>query len=224
MCGRFAVGAPEAEAWEEWLGLSERPPLPEPSWNVAPTATVAILRVEGGARRLDLARWGLVPHWWRRPLAEMKASTFNARSEDAAHKPMFRDAWRRGRCLVPALGYYEWSGAKGAKTPWFVTLKTNAPGICLAGLWAQAEIEGAALLSVTILTCEAGAATRHLHPRCPVILEEADWPRWLTPGSEARDLMRAPPDDRVDYWPVDRAVGNTRNDGPGLIARAAPEL
>ncbi|MEO0622943.1 MAG: SOS response-associated peptidase [Pseudomonadota bacterium] len=221
MCGRFAVGDPEVDLWEGWLEISgaatagPEPIWPEPNWNVAPTQIAAILVANEG-RRMVTARWGLIPRWWRKPLSEMKASTFNARSEEASQKPMFRDAWRVGRCLVPALGYYEWSGKKGAKTPWFVTLERNTPGICFAGLWAEATVDGALLRSFTILTCAAGKATQHLHPRSPVILDEQDWEEWLSAeGSEPP--MSAPPDGRVRVHEVDARVGNVRNNGPELI-------
>ena len=217
MCGRFAVGDPDPAVWAEWLGLNAPAELAPPSWNVAPTSRVAVVRAENGARRLDRARWGLIPHWWKKPLAEMKASTFNARSEEAFQKPMFRDAWKHGRCLIPALGYFEWSGKKGAKTPWFVSLRRNTPGLCFAGLWAEPRIEGTPLLTATILTCAAGKATKHLHPRTPVILAEEDWRAWLAPGPAPEGLMRAPPDDRVTATEVGLAVGNTRNDGPEMI-------
>ena len=159
-----------------------------------------------------------MPHWWAKPLAEFRATTFNARSEEAASKPMFRDAWQRGRCLVPAIGYFEWAGQPGAKQAFFITLEGNAPGFCMAGLWAQAKVDGETLLSFTVLTCPAGDATRHLHPRSPVILPEADWASWLTPGSDSAGLMRPAPDDRVVLTEVGPAVGNVRNNGPDLIA------
>lgn len=223
MCGRFVIGDPKRELWEEWLGAAMPDPMPGPSWNVAPTQDAVILRrARDGARRAEVARWGLIPHWWKKPLSEMKASTFNARSEEASEKPMFRAAWAGARCLVPALGYYEWTGKAGAKQPWFVTLKTNAPGVTFAGLFARAEIEGETLLTFTILTTAAGEATRHLHPRTPVILTEGAWERWLdpeTPDADLRAMMRPPEDDRVEHWPVDRAVGNTRNDGAHLVER-----
>ncbi|MGF1501710.1 MAG: SOS response-associated peptidase [Paracoccaceae bacterium] len=224
MCGRFAVGEPDAEAWADWLGVAADSPMPRASWNVAPTQPVAIVRADEAGRRLDLARWGLVPRWWKKPLADMKAATFNARSEEAAEKPMFRDAWARARCLVPALGYYEWTGAKGDKTPWFVTLENNRPGICFAGLWAEARIDGEPLLSATILTCAAGEGTRHLHPRSPVILAEEDWPRWLDPEASVQDLMRPPAPERLRVWQVDRAVGRVQNDGPALVERVGLDL
>lgn len=222
MCGRFAVGDPKGTdwaGWADWLGIDRDSPWPAPSWNVAPTQIAAIVGQGGKGHGVALARWGLVPHWWTKPLAEFRATTFNARSEEAAEKPMFRDAWRRGRCLVPCIGYYEWSGrGGGAKRPFLIGLGSNAPGFCLAGLWAQARIGGETVLSFTVLTCAAGAATRHLHPRSPVVLAEADWDLWLTPGSDAADLMRPAPDERVRLVEVGPEVGNVRNDGPELIA------
>ena len=232
MCGRFAVGDTQGDTggdtgggdWADWLGIDRDSPWPAPSWNVAPTSKAAIVGEGKRGRGLVQARWGLVPHWWKKPLSEFSATTFNARSEEAAAKPMFRDAWRRGRCLVPAIGYYEWSGDAGSKRAFFITLTGNAPGFCMAGLWAQAEVGGAGLLSFTVLTCPAGAATRHLHPRSPVILTEADWERWLTPKSDAADLMRPAADDRVDVREVGPAVGNVRNDGPQLIEPAGLDI
>ncbi len=218
MCGRFAVGDPRRPDWADWLGVDRDSPWPEPSWNVAPTQTVGIVGQGKCGRSVALARWGLVPHWWTKPLSEFRATTFNARAEEAPEKPMFRDAWRRGRCLVPVIGFYEWSGKAGSKRPYFITLRGNAPGFCLAGLWAQATVDGEKLLSFTVLTCAAGQATRHLHPRSPVVLGEADWDRWLTPGSGAAELMRPAPDSRIVLTEVSNAVGNVRNDGPELIA------
>ena len=221
MCGRFAVGDTRGEDWADWLGIDRDSPWPDPSWNVAPTQTAGIVGQGRERRGLALARWGLVPHWWKKPLAEFRATTFNARSEEAASKPMFRDAWRKGRCLVPTIGYYEWSGKAGAKRAYFITRQGNAPGFCMAGLWARAVIEGEPLFSFTVLTCAAGPATRHLHPRSPVVLDETDWDRWLDPEAEAMDLMRPIAEARTQVAEVGPAVGNVRSHGPELIAPIA---
>lgn len=217
MCGRFAVGDTRGEDWADWLGIDRDSAWPDPSWNVAPTQTAGIVGQGRERRGLALARWGLVPHWWKKPLAEFRATTFNARSEEAAEKPMFRDAWRKGRCLVPTIGYYEWSGKAGAKRAFFITRQGNTPGFCMAGLWARAVIDGENLLSFTVLTCAAGEATRHLHPRSPVVLDEAEWDRWLDPEAAAADLMHPIADDRARVIEVDPAVGNVRSQGPELI-------
>lgn len=222
--------APRPDWTEDWVasGDETRAPLlpvipagdwPRPSWNVAPTQHAAIVVSDetGVARRKVLsARWGLVPRWWRKSLAELKASTFNARSEEAAGKPMFRDACAQTRCLVPALGYYEWTGKARAKTPWFVSPQSNRPGLCFAGLWAEAVVDGQTIRSFTILTTAANDATAHLHPRAPVVVAEDDWEAWLTGGAGAH-LMRPLDATRTEVREVHRDVGNVRNDRPDLI-------
>lgn len=231
MCGRFAIGETQGTDWRDWLLVEPEVDWPPPGWpsarwNVAPTDPVGIVRLRSGGdggRVAEVARWGLVPHWWKKPLSEFRAATFNARGEEAASKPAFRDAWAARRCLVPAIGYYEWTGPKGAKTPWFVTMRRNTPGILFAGLWATARIGEDRLLSCTILTTAAGAATRHLHPRSPVVLTEAQAQGWLDGSADPAALMRPIPDDRVELWPVDRRVGQVRNDGPDLIERVGLE-
>ncbi len=227
MCGRFAVGDPDRAVWAEWLGTEGEGPWAPPNWNVAPTQEAAIVTDErgpGGGRVQRLARWGLVPRWWKKPLGELKASTFNARSEEAAGKPMFRDAWARARCLVPALGYYEWTGKPGAKRAYFVTLQGNAPGVAFAGLWAEARVEGERVVSFTILTCPAGPGTDHLHPRAPVILDPSDWAGWLERRAEPGGLMRAPAAGRVSVREVDPRVGRVSENGPGLLEPVGLDL
>lgn len=224
MCGRFAVGDTDGTDWADWLAVDPEfgwpvDDWPAANWNVAPTQRVGFVRLDGGRRRADIGRWGLVPHWWRKPLSEFKATTFNARSEEASAKPMFRDAWARRRCIVPAIGYYEWTGKKGAKTPWFVTTRRNTPGLWFAGLWAVATIDAEPMTSCTILTTAAGGATAHLHPRSPVILSDEGAETWLTGEGDPAALMHAPEDAMVDVWEVDGAVGKVQNNGAGLIER-----
>jgi putative SOS response-associated peptidase YedK len=56
-------------------------------------------------------RWGLLPSWWKKPLSELPA-TFNARAETVAEKPMFRSAFKARQHVIPAPGFYEWTGPK----------------------------------------------------------------------------------------------------------------
>jgi putative SOS response-associated peptidase YedK len=78
-----------------------------------------------GKRELVPMRWGLVPSWWSKPLKEMKAATFNARAETAADKPIFREAFKRSRCLIPASGYYEWQDTPDGKQPYYFTRRDD---------------------------------------------------------------------------------------------------
>ena len=60
-------------------------------------------------------RWGLIPGW--KTTAKEMPSTFNARAEMVAEKPMFRSAFKRTRCIVSASGYYEGRPVEGGKQP-----------------------------------------------------------------------------------------------------------
>ena len=71
-------------------------------------------------------RRGLVPSWWSKPLKEMKLATFNARVETVAEKPIFRGAFQRTRCLIPASGYYEWHDASDGKQPYYSFTRSPA--------------------------------------------------------------------------------------------------
>jgi len=88
--------------------------------------------VENGATELVLMRWGLIPCWWKKPLKQLPA-TFNARAESVADKSMFRDAFKRHRCIVPASGYYEWLKVPDGKQPYFISA-TDGGVLSFAGL------------------------------------------------------------------------------------------
>jgi putative SOS response-associated peptidase YedK len=145
----------------------------------------------------------------------------------ATTKPAFRDAWARGqRCLVVTDGFYEWKklGANGKlKQPYAIAMANNDAQMVMACLWAKwkSPTSGEEVLSCTILTCGPNKAMAELHDRMPAILSEVDWPKWL--GEEAANdqellaLLKPCPDEALRIWPVDKMVGNVRNNGPQLI-------
>jgi putative SOS response-associated peptidase YedK len=164
-------------------------------------------------------RWGLIPAWSRD--GKLKFPTFNARSETIATTPSFRDAWREGRrCLVVTDGFYEWR--KGDRQP-FAIACTRGKLTVLAGLFENWHSPaGETIRTCTVLTTEANALLSPLHDRMPVVLAEKDWPVWLgeEPAGEAdlRMLLRPFPSGEMELWPVDRKVGNVRNNDASLSA------
>jgi hypothetical protein len=107
----------------------------QPHYNIAPTMTVDVIRLdESGNRELVPMRWGLIPAWWVKSLKEIPA-TFNARAESVADKPMFRDAFKAKRCIIPASGFYEWTGDKGDRQPHLFTPADGSLILASAGLW-----------------------------------------------------------------------------------------
>jgi putative SOS response-associated peptidase YedK len=176
MCGRYVSRSNSAIERVWHLGRHNRNPLVR-RFNVQPTSIVPTLRVDPESGELDLvtARWGLVPHWWKD--AKPPQSCFNARIEEAAAKPMWRDAMRRTRCLIPAEGWYEWQprvrpgSAKPYKQPYFIHRRDAAP-LAFAGLMSVSRPAdgGEPLLSCAILTAPSSgnlASIAHAR-RCPM--------------------------------------------------------
>jgi putative SOS response-associated peptidase YedK len=149
MCGRYVT--PTLAEMERYWALTDeqtRNPFSQ-LFNVSPMATVPMLRLEAGRLELVPARWGLIPFWWKE--AKPPRNTFNARSEEAATKPMWRIPASKARCLVPAMGWYEWKEVervdpatgevKNAKQRYFIRLPDGRP-IAFAGLMSRQNIEG----------------------------------------------------------------------------------
>ena len=225
MCGRYALGKLQWRVFQLEFELDQAAMNLEPRWNIAPTQRAPIVRTgEGGGREMVEARWGLVPFFWAKPLKEMKYSTFNAKSETAAKAASFREPLKQRRCLVPAIGFYEWTGPKGEKQPWFISVKDREM-IAFAGLWDRATVEGETLDSFTILTTAANDAVRDIHSRMPVILDPADYGDWLdSENDQAERLMTAPPASIMQIDAANRAVGSVRNDGEWLLDPKAGQL
>ena len=108
-----------------------------PRYNVCPTDPVDVVTAHNGKRELMPMRWGLVPWWWSKPLKELRMATFNARAETVETKPVFRDAFKRSRCLIPISGYFEWQAIPSGKQPWYFTAADGSPLLTVAGLWDE---------------------------------------------------------------------------------------
>ncbi|KAA9110446.1 SOS response-associated peptidase [Microbacterium rhizomatis] len=232
MCGRFVV----ASAGSELVGILrvdvEGDDLPAPSYNVSPTDRVAIVldsaKTEPPTRRLESARWGLIPGWAKDPKIGVRA--FNARSEELEDKPMFRTALEKRRAVVPSTGYYEWKTVDGEKTPHFIHPADGSP-LFMAGLYewwknpALPDDDPARwVLSFTILTRDAIGHLGSIHDRMPLFLDADYADAWLDPTVDnVRDVLDAAIDaapalaETLDDHVVSKAVGNVRNNGPELI-------
>ena len=194
-----------------------------PSYNAAPQSTQPVVRLgrDSGKREFALLRWGLVPFWAKE--AKPAYSTINARAEEVAQKPAYREALKNRRCLVPADAFYEWQRLDTkAKKPFAIELESGEP-YAFAGLWESWKPkEGDALETFTILTTDPNELMEPIHNRMPVILEPQDYDRWLEPGDPARpplDLLRPLAAEKMRAWPVSERVGNVRNNDPELLER-----
>lgn len=171
--------------------------------------------------QVHLARWGLVPSWAKDPRIGHKM--INARRETVADKPAFRAAVRTRRCLIPAMGYYEWQHHdSGPTTPWFIH-PSDTDLTMFAGLyefWRDPnDPSGPWLTTTTIITTAALPQFADIHDRRPVMLAPDTWAAWLsadTPRDHALSLLDAPPVP-AEAHRVARTVGNVVANGPDLI-------
>ena len=217
MCGRFT----QAYTWRELVALYRltQPAINlQPRYNIAPTTTIDAI-VPYGTDRLELMRmrWGLIPSWWKKTAKEVP-STFNARAETVAEKPMFRAAFKRSRCVIPASGYYEWKSTPSGKQPYYISANDNS-ALSFAGLWDEwQDIETSEpVRSCTIIVTAANAFTRSIHDRMPVLLNGEQLTQWFA-GTLGIELLRPAPDDMLQMWPVSRRVNRVGNDAdPRLI-------
>ncbi|WP_052368226.1 SOS response-associated peptidase [Algiphilus aromaticivorans] len=229
MCGRFV--SPEEAAIERAVEVGrKRGLLWKPSFNTAPTMAVPVLLGDSEpGYTLDTARWGFIPHWWKKD--EEPRSTINARVESAADKPMWRDAFAKRRCLIPALGWYEWAQREhiDTETGEVQTIKQphflHAPdkGLLLfAGLYSEcADARTGASLTVAIITGAAKGPAAEVHDRMPVILKGDAAIRWADPEQHDKaalsKLLERNRLDAIAAHPVSRRVNSPSNDDTGLV-------
>lgn len=226
MCGRFAFTVPLAafaKAFPDFTVCADW----DPRYNIAPTQMVPVV-LNDGRRRIELVRWGLIPHWADDP--SIGNRLINARSETVAEKPAFRDAFRRRRCIILVDGFYEWRREPGGrrKTPIYIKLKNGDP-FAFAGLWAEWKSpQGETIRSCTIITCDSNELLARVHHRMPVIIPREAFDLWLDPEPQdpevLKPLMKQFPAELMCAYPVSPTVNNPRNELKECINPAGPEI
>jgi len=223
MCGRFTQQRPTSEI----AAIFEAEDLfddPGGRFNVAPTDEAAVV-VERDERRAVVGyRWGLIPGWSDDP--RIASRTFNARAETVATSPIFRDAFRRRRCLVPVDGFYEWLREGGGRQPMRIHDPSGAM-LALAGLWTgrRDPESGTWHRTFTIVTTRPNELMAAIHNRMPVVVPQDSWSRWLAPSTDVAELpaMLEPSDAwALDAYAVPPLVNNVRNNGLELVERLEP--
>ncbi len=150
----------------------------EPRDPVRPTDKAPVIRAADGGVELVELRWGFAPG---RPKA---GPVINYRSEGRR--------FEKGRCLIPASHYYEFTGEKYPKTRWRFS-KRGEDWFCFAGLWRLTETKDGPAEAFTLLTTEPGPDMTPYHNREPVVLERDEWEAWLTRSRPEAELLRPRP-------------------------------
>jgi putative SOS response-associated peptidase YedK len=209
-----------------YFGYRDTPNFPA-RYNIAPTQPVAVVRHDrDGERQFRLMRWGLLPSFVKDP--KQFPTLINARSEDVLDKPSFRHAMRYRRCLIPADGFYEWTGPKGKRRPFL--LRPRAPHlIAFAGIYERwRDQEGGEIDTVAILTCPANRTVAPLHDRMPVVLPVEHFAAWLdvkgTDAATALALLKPATDDLFEAIEMHPKINDSKRDEPGIQQPLEPSL
>lgn len=229
MCGRVIVdweeNLPAATDTElaEWMLAA--PEGAQSSWNVKPTQQipVALTSRKDGAKRLELARWSLVPPWAKD--LKLPYPTFNARTEGLAGKATFKGPLASQRCVIPVTGFYEWTGPKGSRIPHAIFGPRRI--LPLAGLYSwwrePGSADGGWHLTATILTRASAGVMESIHDRMPVFVDDEILRDWLDPEiagdqdlADALSELSVPYSEQLREYRVRPLAG----DGPELIRPA----
>lgn len=229
MCGRYTLRKSDrirtafqvgvAEQFEEFSKLKI-----VPRFNIAPSQDAPVIRINAaGERSLQLVRWGLIPSWVK---GKPGQQPINARAETIATSGMFRQAFERRRCLVPADGFYEWQKLDAkTKQPMFVRRRDDEP-FAFAGLWERwrPDADAEPVDTFAIITTTPNALMSPIHNRMPVVLAERDHARWLdreNPGPAVADVLKPYADEDFTATSVSTRVNSPKNDDCDCIAPLA---
>lgn len=216
MCGRYTLSTPGAiQARFDLLTVDESL-LPPPRYNIAPAQDVPVVLADGGGRSLRLMRWGFQPAWMRQP---KNPPPINARAETVLERPMFRAALARGRCILPADGFYEWAAVPGRRSR--QPIHFRFPDGRLFGFAGLYTIDPTGTSTCLIVTTAADGVVAPIHARMPVILAPDAEAAWLDPAlsdpQHALRWLRAVSATELEAYPVSPLVSSVRNEGPSLI-------
>ena len=215
MCGRFD-GAVNSDF--KTYGIAGPPKGYQQSFNVAPGMLYPALFRESPLKA-ELMKWGLVPFWNKEP--KVKFSTINARAETLRTSPVFREPYKKHRCLIPVRGFYEWrKNADGTKTPFFIHLKSRE-SFAFAGIWdVWKDVEGVEFKSYAIITTTPNDSMATIHTRMPVILSVADEAVWTDPTSDMSQLdtlLKPYANQDMSMYKISSRVNSPANDDSDLL-------
>ncbi len=222
MCGRFILHHATEEVAERFAVEQTLLEL-QPRYNIAPSQPVAAV-IQRESRVLAELQWGLVPSWARDPAVGHRM--INARAESAATRPAFRSAFARGRCLIPASGWFEWKRRGRQRLPMLLRRRGGEP-FAMAGLYERwKRSDDAVLRTCAILTTEPDEVAATVHDRMPAILTPEACEVWLDrelddPETLSRLLRPYPLGDLVAH-PVSPRVNRPDEDDPALIEEVEP--
>ncbi|MFG0499519.1 SOS response-associated peptidase family protein [Pseudomonas sp. YQ_13] len=225
MCGRYSI----YESMDHYLRqlsldlvvINGYDHEPINRYNVAPSTRVEIIRQVGDGLSVDRVKWGWSPFWAK----GKRPDPINARAETMVTGKFFKGLWPGGRALAPANGWFEWIPDPvdpKRKQPYYITSADGGPLYFAVLAEVHHNVEPDERDGFVIITAAAYQGLIDIHDRKPLVLTPELAREWLAPATSperaaaiVKDECRPSQDFR--WFPISKAVGNVRNQGPALI-------
>jgi putative SOS response-associated peptidase YedK len=224
MCGRITQyrssrAYAEAIGWDtsdarRWKGGRV------PFYNIPPGTWPEVMHMlHDGIPNIDTLHWGYRPKW---AIEKGFPQQINARIESAVAKPYYRGLMKAGRVIVPADGWYEWTGEKGHKKPWYIHLQTDRPMFLAAITNWRPYVDNPEGTGFVIVTAAAEAGLVDVHDRRPVALAPEDAQLWMDHSFSAEQAEqiargRSLPTEAFEWYQVSTDVNKVGNNDAHLI-------
>ena len=194
MCGRYYIDDDTAREIEKLVRQVDERMRQAPAAgsllqakDIHPSEVAPVLAAEGQNICCRWQRWGF-------PGFQGRQLIFNARSESALEKKMFRESAEQRRIVVPATWFYEWN--KNKEKNFFY--RKGQPVLYMAGLYNRYQDED----RFVILTTEANDSMKPVHDRMPLVLEREEIQRWLNEDQLVESFLKKTPpllERRMDF-------------------------
>jgi putative SOS response-associated peptidase YedK len=230
MCGRYSIYEPMdhylKELAPQQLVINGYDLWAIDRYNVAPTTRVEIIRSVEGGLSVDKVRWGWSPFWAK----GKRPDPINARVETVATGKFFKQLWPNGRAIAPANGWFEWvkdPADPKKKQPYYIQLKSQAPMFYGALAQVTPGLELREDDGFVIITAASDSGMVDIHDRRPLVLTPESANEWLDPTTSAKRAEEIAkecfrPVEDFEWFAVDRAVGNVKNQGAQLVLPLDP--
>lgn len=222
MCGRYGIY--DTKDISEFIKVDVSDEIAfDANYNAAPTQSLPVARTnENGKRAINAMHWGFMG--WKPKPGDRPFTPINTRDDKILKSRMWKSPFLNNRCIVPANGFYEWTGKKGNKTPHFIYPKKGGL-MGFAGIYSTLAPEGSpSVMSFSIITTSPNRLMEPIHDRMPVILLQEEFDHWLDPKNTDPEFLthflKPYPDEGLQEHIVGQAVGNVKNNDPWLIKKA----
>ena len=142
-------------------------------------------------------RWGLIPHYVD---ARPDLQPIHARAETVSEKRMFRDAYRRRRCIVPMNSFFQkdYAGKR------YSVSRRDGEVFGVAGIWEnwRDPLTSTWERTFAVLTVPANRIIAPIHDRMFAIIPNEQFRRWLGDEPDPHDLLVPFPEEDLIIKPL----------------------